>query len=208
MKKTLFAGLALISLSACGQVPAQPLQSLSQPIRSMASQSQPAGQIRSNAVLDKVSIQFRKIMFPDMDQNKDGFLQRNEVSFQEPGDFDKFDVNRDAKISLAEFQNPRINVRATFSRDDLRSWIRSFWNRINPYQTPTINFERFYAQYEPSPVPPGSQAPQSEAELRQRVMLIFNQADKNLDRQLSLSEYEDYAALNLLSMQYSPIPTY
>jgi Ca2+-binding EF-hand superfamily protein len=199
-KKYWILTLIFSGLTACAAPVFQSPLNTPSSVRSLSTPTSTLVKARSDQGLDQVSIQFRDMMFVGLDKNKDGFLSTQEALLQEEADFLKFDTNRDRKISKPEFLNPAVNARATFSREEIRNFASAFWSRITPYGIP-LDFEQFWNAHKPTLIQPGS-----ENRVRQEVRLTFNQTDRNLDGRITFSEYEDYFALSLWSMQQSPIP--
>jgi Ca2+-binding EF-hand superfamily protein len=184
VKKLLCLGLAAGMLSACnGTAPmmaAAPL--MQQPI-----------QAQSDAGVRQAIKATFEMGFESLDKNKDGFLTAEEANMV-PEIFNKADADKDKKLSLKEFLYANSKVgKSAFQF--IKNLAYQAYTQLDANHDGFFTVDELQAQLKT--LPTGAQSVHST---------LFFTADRNHDRKLTLSEYEDVAAWTLVgSMTGSPI---
>lgn len=218
-----FVGVFTASLlAACGSAPS--LLNRSAGVGSFAA---PANQAvpRSNAGLDTISKRMRTIMFNQQDANHDGILHRHELTFIPAELYTAADKNKDGMWDVSEFLSFNFDATSVSvpSREVLRKMAQNSWSYYNkdanafvtldevmqamlpptptsppPCQPPNPGFKC------PVPTPPGPPSPYDQQAILAKATTLFNSADRNLDRKLNMSEFEDMNAKGMLDSMESP----
>jgi Ca2+-binding EF-hand superfamily protein len=183
MKKLLCAGLAAGMLSACNG--AAPMLAAA-PVMQQPVQAQSDAGVR-NAIKTTFELNFQS-----MDKNKDGFLSAEDGSFS--AEIGKADTDKDSKVSLKEFlyANGKVGKSAF---QFIKNLAYQSYTQLDANHDGFFTVDELQAQLKT--LPSGAQSVHST---------LFFTADKNRDRRLTLSEYEDVAAWTLVgSMTGSPV---
>lgn len=225
--KTIFARLFTTAcvaslLSACGTNPA--LMNRAAVGSFAAPKNQQQAIPRSNAGLDVIARRMRTILFNHADANHDGILHRHEIPNVPAELYTAADKNKDGMWNVAEFLT--FNFDATSlqvpSRELLRNMAKQSWALYNKDNNAFVTLDEVLTAMTPSaptqpptcPPSPDFKCPApdpnngggavNQAELLSKATVLFNSADKNLDRKLNMSEFEDMNAKGLLDGMEAP----
>ncbi|HEY9842358.1 MAG TPA: hypothetical protein V6D23_17990 [Candidatus Obscuribacterales bacterium] len=213
----LVATVAVLSaVSACGS---QPL--LNNRPASLNRFAAPSGPVRSNAGLDTIAKRMRTILYNQADANHDGVVHRHEVTFIPAELYTAADKNRDGMWQLNEFQAfdfSQTSVQVP-SRDLLRAMAQQAWTAVNKDSNAFVTLDEMIAAMthtvpttpppcmDPAKCPTQTPAnPLNPQQVIQEATSVFNSHDKNFDRKLNFSEFEDMQAGYMLSGMEAPRP--
>jgi Ca2+-binding EF-hand superfamily protein len=137
---------------------------------------------------------FIKKTFDKLDSNKDGFINKSEFgATSDPTQakvFTQLDLDKDGKISLKELRDKRNFLLA---ERNLRSMVNKSFNGVDTDKNKLISKPEFFTYMQvPVTNPPLS------------AVIVFNVSDKNLDGNLTFSEYEDYIYEGLKASDSTP----
>ncbi len=166
--------LATSVLTGCGSQVAPILNdSISTPVQNVTTQS-------LEGLKDYYKFLIKKT-FEKLDANKDGFISKTEFGVANADQaklFDQVDLDKDGKISVKELRDKRNFLRA---EKNLRTLVKKSFDGVDTDKNRLISKPEFFTYMQvPVTKPPLS------------AVIVFNVSDKNLDGNMTFSEYEDY----------------
>lgn len=179
MTRVLYLAVTAALLSACNATP--PLTAMQLPIGTPQARAQSdagvRGAIRSNI----------EMTFEGLDTSKDKLLSDVEAHLP-PADFAKADADKDKKLSLKEY----FLATNAFSQSAFQQLKLSAYQQFSKFDT---NHDGFVLVDEYMANNPQD----TSSPTRLMVYQLFFIADRDHDRKLTLSEYEDVAVWNFLT---------
>lgn len=191
----------LISLTALGAISTALLGCSNQIPVTIEQPSQSSQQVsaQSTVGVNNFIKSFSEMFFKSLDRDKDGFLTFEEYSIYNPGDiskaaFKKLDKDNDGKISVEDVKaSPKVFfsvLPSLQSKEQVRTYVQGRFNAYDNNKDAAIVEDEFMT----NALKEFSFFLNSGSSMTQVAMTsyMFEASDKNRDRKLTFSEFEDF----------------